>query len=239
MNLKKNILRNIPFIQVIKMGTAEVLEESETGIFVWKKLGKSHMIVNDNLDEAREWIIKHESDEGREYDLTEVFSHELADFMKDRYGLLEGMECYQGVWIKDHAPKLKGNLDIRVATEVDIPFISKYYDEWDDGWGTELVKIGNVFIGRSEGTDIGFAGQHLEGALGLVYVLPEYRMKGFALELESFMIGEMMNRGLTPYGHVIVGNEKSMKLQEKMGFDFWDDTMHWLMKEVPWENSFE
>lgn len=76
---------------------------------------------------------------------------------------------------------------------------------------------GAIFGAFIEGKLAGFIGEHIEGSLGMLEVFEEYRRKGIAAELESYMINLHLSRGHLPYGDVIVGNEASMKLQRKLG----------------------
>ena len=63
----------------------------------------------------------------------------------------------------------------------------------------------------------GFIGTHSEGSMGMLEVLPEFRRKGYGLALEQFLIAWHLSRGWTPFGHVIDGNEPSLRLQQKAG----------------------
>ena len=53
--------------------------------------------------------------------------------------------------------------------------------------------------------------------MGILEVLPEYRRRGYGLALEQFLIAWHLERGWTPFGHVIDGNEASIRLQKKAG----------------------
>ncbi len=79
-----------------------------------------------------------------------------------------------------------------------------------------------------EGTFVGFIGFHPEGSMGLLYIFPEHRRKGYAEETESFLVEECLRRGKIPYGHVVYGNEASMRLQEKLGFVKAPQSVYWL-----------
>lgn len=52
------------------------------------------------------------------------------------------------------------------------------------------------------GKPVGFIGEHLEGSMGLLEILPGYRGKGYGTELESFMICHMLEKGQRPFARL-------------------------------------
>lgn len=237
-------------MQIINRGTAEHLEESESGIFIHDTLGNSYMLRNENAEEGIEWLKKHEH---KGYKLMTLYDDQIIEFVKNRYNVSEEMRCYQGVWTKPDAPPLKGLLNFRRATKEDVPFLSEHYHDWTDEYGLKVIGTGELFIASLPGpagglkdadsvTDdklldegdenagevVGFIGRHLEGATGLLFVLPEFRNRGFAEEMENFMCARALAQGVISFGHVIVGNEISMNLQKKMGVEFWDGKLSWI-----------
>ena len=67
------------------------------------------------------------------------------------------------------------------------------------------------------GTLMGFVGEHYEGAMGMLEILPEYRNRGLGTILECYKINETLTSGRTPYCNVFYDNEKSVHLQNKLG----------------------
>ena len=43
------------------------------------------------------------------------------------------------------------------------------------------------------------------------------------------MIRHVMQKGDIPYGEIVLGNEVSTKLQEKLGFETSEETITWLL----------
>ena len=68
-----------------------------------------------------------------------------------------------------------------------------------------------------------------QGALGMLEVLPEYRRRGIAAALESAAINRELNEG---HGAVrtdiVIGNNASRAVQEKLGMSFADKNVWWL-----------
>ena len=74
----------------------------------------------------------------------------------------------------------------------------------------------------------GFIGTHSEGSMGMLEVFPEHRRKGYGMMLESYLIRWHLERGWTPFGHVIDGNEASIRLQQKAGMEKGDLPAIWV-----------
>lgn len=87
-----------------------------------------------------------------------------------------------------------------------------------------------MLLGYKDNELVGFIGEHLEGGMGLLLVFPEHRRKGYAEELEKAYIKHTIDRGFVPFGQVVVGNEPSFKLQEKLGFEKSVNTIIWMWK---------
>jgi ribosomal protein S18 acetylase RimI-like enzyme len=81
---------------------------------------------------------------------------------------------------------------------------------------------------RDGGRTFGFIGRHQDGSMGMMEVLPKYRRQGWGERLERALIKMILNEGELPYGHVIVGNEASAKLQDKLGFMRCKKVVTWL-----------
>ena len=64
--------------------------------------------------------------------------------------------------------------------------------------------------------------------MGMLYVLPEYRRQGWGERLERALTKIVLTQGDLPYGHVVVGNEASARLQEKLGFICCSQVVTWM-----------
>lgn len=56
---------------------------------------------------------------------------------------------------------------------------------------------------------------HLEKSLGMLYTLPEYRKKGYALEVMTYLTNQVINNGDIPYATIVKGNVPSQNLAQK------------------------
>ena len=75
----------------------------------------------------------------------------------------------------------------------------------------------------------GFAGTHVEGTLGLLTVLPEYRRRGLGLALERYVIRQEVRRGHIPFCQMFDDNDVSLHLQQKVGMELHPQPIWWLL----------
>lgn len=74
----------------------------------------------------------------------------------------------------------------------------------------------------------GFIGLHQEGGIGLLEVFPAYRRRGLAAALVQGMVRRRLAEGAIPFGHIVEGNEPSLRLQKKLGFSFSKEFVYWM-----------
>ncbi|MBR0514478.1 MAG: GNAT family N-acetyltransferase [Clostridia bacterium] len=85
-------------------------------------------------------------------------------------------------------------------------------------------------------TDIDYLGidrvlrEHLEGSMGLLYIFPEFRRRGYATELEKAVIAKTLQEGYTPFCQIEKSNSASMALQRKLGLAISDRLICWMWK---------
>ena len=92
----------------------------------------------------------------------------------------------------------------------------------------ERLNAGVMYGAFDEDRIIGFIGIHNEGSMGMLFVEEAYRKKGVGASLESYLINLQISNGLTPYCHIIEGNDKSLALQEKLGLYVADTPLWWI-----------
>ena len=56
----------------------------------------------------------------------------------------------------------------------------------------------------------------------------EGQYQKLATALETYAFNRALENGWIPYGQIIVGNEASMKLQERMGLHFSKSSVYWM-----------
>lgn len=162
-----------------------------------------------------------------------------ADLLREFFSFDKSTVCYQTVYAPKEPLALRGALRFSLAGEKQLPLIISTYDKESPAALEKLVRLGQIYCAYAllpsqsdpsfqEETFVGYIGRHPEGSMGLLFIFPEYRRRGFAEELERFQINSILAAGRTPYAHIIVDNDKSLALQKKLGAIFADDKVVWL-----------
>lgn len=148
-------------------------------------------------------------------------------------GEMRTLPCWQVCYRKEEppkAPELPG-VEFKDLDASWLDFVVENYSH--SGGDSEYIaeRIEEGMIGAFvDGCCAGFIGCHGEGSMGLLEVLPEYRRRGIGEALEARMINRKLEHGRIPYDHVVVGNEKSKALQNKLGMSFARGVVTWLFK---------
>lgn len=191
-----------------------------------------------NWDTA-EWKLLQEISKDERIECIAIHQREMVPFMEKYFHLKTDMECLQGAYTRREKLPVRGlygpdgrgedGFAIRTLTEEFIPFVAEHYSEiGSPEYVTERIRHGAVYGAFYDEKIVGFIANHEEGSIGMLYVLPEYRKRHVAMALETYCMNLAVERGEIPYGQVVLGNEASIHLQEKMGICFAKETVVWM-----------
>ena len=158
-----------------------------------------------------------------------VSDYALGQTAFERYGFSEKLECYQFAYYGEK-PVIDIKLSVRTADEQDLPMLIEHYQLISPEEFAEVVRRKSVLLGYDQGHLVGFIGEHLEGSMGILYVLPEYRRRGFGTALQTCFIARTMEKGFVPFGQVEKDNQGSLSLQERIGMTCSEDLSVWMWK---------
>lgn len=144
---------------------------------------------------------------------------------QSHFSFTNALRCYQYYY---PFQSIESDLELETARLDDLDFISQHYTLADREEIRETIEQGDLWVVRDRGQIFGFIGRHQEGSMGMMHVLPEYRRRGWGERLERALIKIVLSRGELPYGHVVIGNEASARLQEKLGLVLCKEIVTWL-----------
>ena len=214
-------------------GVAEILEETREGIFIYDPNDRLYVLYAP-AELGKEWLKKHEE---RGYRLLILYDDELIAFTAERYGLAVDEKCKQVVWTRKDKPEQGTKLVLRQADDSDIAWIRGIYNKSSDADILGALRQGTILLGYVEGVPVGMIGMHMEGSMGMLEVLPEYRRRGYGTELEKALIIRQLELGCIPYGHVYLSNAASFALQKSIGMECSEGTLTWLFPKDEEENT--
>lgn len=221
--LIKNPLLHMGMIEPIHRDTADILYADTDGVLIREQKSNAYMVSVDNFEKGRELI-------NSILKCNIIVAHQkyMVDYILNRFGLTEKLECVQAVYMNKIKLEVKEKLEIRQLEQNQMDVILEHYDKLSNNEIKELLKNENLFGGYKNGTLIGFVGNHLEGSIGLLEVFPQYRRLGYGITLESYMVNQMLEKGLVPFGQIEINNEKSISLQNKLGFRISKHRLYWM-----------
>lgn len=209
---------------VIDRGSATIYQREKDDIFLKDDISDTYFLLTEDDDLGKKWLLSHPE---LDIHILCVLTPQLFELAKE-YPHEKEMICYQLAYLKEERPELKGLLDIRTATTRDLDFISKNYDLLTPQQLERDIKQQAILIGEKDGQMVGFIGTHLEGTMGLLVVLPEFRRKGYGEELEKAQIINLLEKGILPICNVEVDNLESLKLQKKLGLTISEKIQYWI-----------
>ncbi len=230
LSLKKR--QHIHMMELLKRGLGEVLcFDKQDGALLLEKSGV--IMLTCTSAEAGERLLKQAP-----IDLTGrlfcVCQREIIPVLYERYHLSKTRGCYQAYYTQGVPLPVPKDLVIR---RLDIGFAEEIFAEYHElvtlDTLKERLKAGamyGAFVQPDEGEAVlaGYIGTHSEGALGMLQVRPQFRHRGIASALESYMINQALARGEIPFGHIFEGNEASLQLQRKLGLNVTDVILWWV-----------
>ena len=212
--------------RVLKRGTGEIIERHEDALYIRDTVSGACLLACGDNTLGGDIL---ERRVGPDCRLLMVSNHALGCAAFERCGFAEMLECRQVAYFGD-AIEAPENLAIRCAEEGDVPLLLSTYDLVGEDELRQIVARRRLFLGCDRGQIVGFIGEHLEGSMGLLYVFPQFRRKGYAVALEKHLIARTLDEGFTPFGQVEKSNRSSLALQEKLGMTVSGNLICWMWR---------
>lgn len=154
------------------------------------------------------------------------------DLMKECFGFGGMHPCWQFGWLRPTPPPLpESDAAVQRLGASHLPTVcANYHMESEDYLG-RLIERGQLYGAFAGDTLMAFAGCHADGSMGLLEVLPQYRRRGIATLLQSYMINLELARGHIPYGQVFDGNNPSLALQQSLGMIQSTGQLFWAVRD--------
>lgn len=139
----------------------------------------------------------------------------LADYLQAHYPVTMLTRC--GLFVYDGNPlPPSGNADLR-------PLPASYAQSVSDGtfYHADVEQIARCLsmhpsvAAFEEGNPVCWCLLHEEGSLGMLYTLPQYRRKGYALQVMVELCKRVLARGNTPFAYIVEDNVASQSLAPK------------------------
>ncbi len=212
--------------RVLRRGTGEMVAEREGALLVRDSVSEAYLLGCPDPDAGHELLDLHVGPDCR---LLMVSDHALGMETFTGSGFSEKLECYQTAYYGEK-PQDDGLISVRTAGADDLPVLEETYDLISSDELEKVVMRGSVLLGYSGDRLVGFIGEHLEGSMGLLYIFPEFRRKGFGTALQRRLITRTIEEGYIPFGQVEKSNRGSLLLQKKLGMTVSENLIVWMWR---------
>ena len=213
--------------RVLKRGSGEMIAEQDNALLIRDRISGAYFLACEDAATAIP-LLDHYL--GQDCALLMVSDHSIGMTAFERYGFSEKLECYQVAYY-GNKPSLSGRLTVREADEDDLGMLIENYDLVSPEELESIVRIKGILLGYDQDQLIGFIGEHLEGSMGILYVFPAYRHRGFGAELQKHLMAKTMEKGFIPFGQVEKDNLRSLSLQKKIGMTTSDNLIVWMWRQ--------
>ncbi|WP_281521521.1 GNAT family N-acetyltransferase [Dubosiella newyorkensis] len=214
----------IPFYNSIHLGEGTILSEDKNGMFLKDGCGV-YMLYQPDPIQCERWL---KNLDPHAIEIMMILGNETKETVDKVFGFQNVSKCESFYWPFESIDPLASNLNFHQATMEDLPWIQAHYELLDQEEIKEYLQQKLIWIATKNQKKIGFAGQHSEGSMGLLYVLEPFRHQGYAQELERFMIKRMLEQDLIPYADVFDNNKASIHLQQKIGMKRMEKPVFWV-----------
>lgn len=223
--LNRNKLLYLDMLEPIRRGSAELLYTAEDGVLLYDRLAEAHMLGADSRQALDRMLPLMEG-----CDI--LTGHQLwyKEELATRFSLKTEQICRQAAWMEAAPPApLPFGGDLRLLDRSWAAWVYEHYSHAFGGVAYIEGAIDRGMLGAFvDGQPAGFAGFHIEGAIGMLEVLPAYRRLGIGEALLRGVVSLALSRGQYAYGQVFTDNAPSLALQRKAGMAVSEDILFWL-----------
>ena len=212
--------------RVLRRGSGEIIASQDRALLIHDSISGAYLLACEDVTIGIPLLDCYISQDCR---LLMVSNESLGKAAFERYAFSDKLECYQVAYYGDKPP-VDALLSVRTADVQDFPMLMENYHLISPEELKQVVSRRSILLGYVQGQLVGFVGEHLEGSMGLLYVFPEYRHRGYGAALQKHLMAKTMEEGFIPFGQVEKGNDASLRLQEKIGMTRSDKLIVWMWK---------
>lgn len=221
--LKQDYLNNLDLIYALEHG-AKIKYYNQAGIML--KFEDIYMLAFKD-----EKIAEQSLKQIDKCSMLAIHNDKYFNIINQKWRLNKEIVAYQYGYLKKYVRIINNPIvEIKEIGREYFEFIKENYSTpIEEAYLLERIDA-NVFVGAFiEKQIVGFAERHIEGTIGFVEVIKEYRRLGIAQALEQYLMQKLIAENEIIYLQVEVDNYPSMRLHEKLGYERSDDIITWYM----------
>lgn len=223
--LTSNRLLYLDMLEVLRRGTAQVRRAGCDGVLLYDPPSEIWFVDADTPAALEEMLPLMEG-------CTILTGHQMwyKDILAAHFSFQTQQICRQSAWLAPRSPAVPPfGGEIRRLDRSWAVWAEEHYSHSFGGVAYMEDAIDRGMLGAFvEGRPAGFVGTHIEGSMGMLEVLPEYRRRGIGEALLLAMTAFCLEQGKYPYGQVFTDNAPSLALQRKVGMTLSEELLFWL-----------
>lgn len=223
--LTGNRLLYIDMLEVLRRGTAQIRRAGPDGVLlydppseVWFLDAETPAALDEMLPMLDGCVI--------------LTGHQMwyKDTLAAHFGFQTEQICRQSAWLSPQPPVVPSfDGELRWLDRSWAVWTEEHYSHSFGGVSYMEDAIDRGMLGAFvDGQPAGFIATHIEGSMGMLEVLPQYRRRGIGEALLLAMTASCLERGIYPYGQVWADNDPSLALQRKVGMTLSEELLFWL-----------
>ena len=223
--LTGNRLLYIDMLEVLRRGTAQIRRAGPDGVLlydppseVWFLDAETPAALDEMLPMLDGCVI--------------LTGHQMwcKDKLAAHFGFQTEQICRQSAWLSPQPPVVPSfDGELRWLDRSWAVWTEEHYSHSFGGVSYMEDAIDRGMLGAFvDGQPAGFIATHIEGSMGMLEVLPQYRRRGIGEALLLAMTAFCLERGIYPYGQVWADNDPSPALQRKVGMTLSEELLFWL-----------
>lgn len=224
--LMKNRILHMDMLEGLRRGIDSIVDASAEGVLLCSAHGVYRISAASEKESAR--LLE------QVQDIERIAVHQRFSVkqVQEKFGIQDINPCAQAAYLEKTPPKLDENITIRILDEQYIKFVHENYHSVDNyDYIAQLIAAQDLIGAFDDEIIMGFIGRHDDGSMGLLEILPQFRRRGLGNALEKAEIAREMAQGDIPFCQVIADNEASLRLQQKLGMTFANETMYLMFAE--------
>ena len=215
----------LDMLEVLRRGTAQVRRAGSDGVLLYDPPSEVWFVDAATPAALEEMLPLMEG-------CTILTGHQMwcKDILAAHFGFQTEQICRQSAWLAPQPPAVPPfGGEIRRLDRSWAVWAEEHYSHSFGGVEYMEGAIDRGMLGAFvEGSPAGFISTHIEGSMGMLEVLPQYRRRGIGEALLLAMTAFCMEQGQYPYGQVFTDNGPSLALQRKAGMTLSEELLFWL-----------
>ena len=223
--LEQDKVLHMDMIFPIKRGTADIIYAGDNGVLLQELESEIFMLSATCMNKGKQLL-----DQLGHKGCYCLHQEGLAVYLQSKHPIERIMPVFQGVYLGSNKiqPDTPPRLKIKQLDSSYIDAVCQIYKTIGEDYTKGRVAKGAVYGGFIDGKLCGMIGQHEEGGIGMLEILPEYRRHGLGIELSIFMTNLILEQGQTPFVQMREENHASISLCNNLGYVLSSEKVYWL-----------